>query len=331
MHANRRNESKRPPNAGVRTVERDLSERSRRPLGGHVKSLLASWRLGLSFTAALVLGTFLVSLHGADHGDVPSSLGGTRFDANITDLYAFQSGPNLVLVVSTNPAIPSSASSYVFPADVTFEIHIDTNATVVMDSWGDGATILDPMDISEEITFRVRFRDDGSASLQRFTKRGMDTPPMVGFFAGLRDDPFIRAPRIGKNVGAIVIEVPMSSVLLDPDQTALLIWATAKVDEFDGSLQELAGRALRSMFPENILLNTMHPRLHMMRLGLRPDVMIYDTARPTAFPNGRALTDDVVDLVNDWRVVSTDAPFPTKNDVPFLTDFPYLAPPHAAP
>jgi hypothetical protein len=39
------------------------------------------------------------------------------------------------------------------------------------------------------------------------------------------------------------------------------------------------------------------------------------------------LTDDVVDLVGDQRILGNDAPFPNENDVPFLNRFPYLAPP----
>jgi hypothetical protein len=58
--------------------------------------------------------------------------------------------------------------------------------------------------------------------------------------------------------------------------------------------------------------------------------MIYDTARPAAYPNGRALVDDVVDLVGDQRVLANDFPFPSANDLPFLNTFPYLAPPHPA-
>jgi hypothetical protein len=55
--------------------------------------------------------------------------------------------------------------------------------------------------------------------------------------------------------------------------------------------------------------------------------VIYDTALAASFPNGRELTDDVVDLVGDPRVLSNDDPFPSTNDVPFLGAFPYLAPP----
>ena len=55
-------------------------------------------------------------------------------------------------------------------------------------------------------------------------------------------------------------------------------------------------------------------------MDVPPSVMIYDTWRPAAFPNGRELVDDVVDLVGE--------PGTLANDAPFLAEFPYLAPPH---
>jgi hypothetical protein len=285
---------------------------------------------GVFLALVLACGAGLLSLYSSDHADVPIIIIGARQDANITDLHVFRNGSNIVFAISTNPAIPPSVTGYTFPSDVTFEISIDTNATVLpADPDGDGGTVLVPHEISEEVTFRIRFRDDGSASIQKIMKQGMEAPPLVGFFAGLRDDPFIRGPRQRRNVGAIVLEVPLSAVV--QGQSTLLIWATAKVNEFEGAFQELTGRSLRSMFPENAVLNTLHPKQHLLRAGLRPDVMIFDTALPAAFPNGRALTDDVVDLVGDTRVLSSDSPFPTTNDLPFLTAFPYLAAPHPAP
>jgi hypothetical protein len=70
--------------------------------------------------------------------------------------------------------------------------------------------------------------------------------------------------------------------------------------------------------------------LQLQQTGLLPDVMIYDLSKPAAFPNGRALTDDVVDLVGDPRLLANDSPFPSENDLPFLATFPYLAAPHPA-
>jgi len=84
------------------------------------------------------------------------------------------------------------------------------------------------------------------------------------------------------------------------------------------------------MFPENDLFSITHPRKHHLELGVQPDVMIFDTSRPAGFPNGRELTDDVVDLVGDERVLANDDPFPDENDVPWLSGFPYLAMPHSA-
>ena len=142
-------------------------------------------------------------------------------------------------------------------------------------------------------------------------------------FVGLRDDPFIRRPRIGRNVPSIVLEVPLSEIL--GDQDTLLIWATAKVPDIKGRFQDLVGRALRSQFLENDLLNTLHPKHHTKFLGVPPDVVIFDTSLLAEFPNGRELIDDVVDLLG--LSLPGEEPSPDENDVPFLEEFPYLAPP----
>ena len=70
-----------------------------------------------------------------------------------------------------------------------------------------------------------------------------------------------------------------------------------------------------------------------------PDTIKYDPSMATAYPNGRTLTDQVVDItlaavliqLSDTQPLSTfaDIPLnPPENDVPFLDEFPYLAPPH---
>ena len=299
-----------------------------------------SWSAKGRVVAALLLplvgGFWLV--RASDHSDVPQSGTVVRQDANITDLHAFVKGSNLVLALSTNPAIPRSAATYIFPSDVTYEISMDVDSRVdtSSDPFGDGGVVLDAQRISEDVTFRIRFQPDGSAKIQRIARGGLrDDAQLVSFFAGLRDDPFIRIPRDDRNVGAIVLEVPLTS--LAERQSTLLIWATTQVDTFDGAFQEMVGRSLRSMFPEQGGMNLMAPKHHFSRLGLRPDVMIFDTAQAAAFPNGRALTDDVILLActlgNECRVFNSEAAGrvgfnPRSNDLPYLDTFTYLAPPH---
>ncbi|MBC8071818.1 MAG: DUF4331 family protein [Deltaproteobacteria bacterium] len=71
-----------------------------------------------------------------------------------------------------------------------------------------------------------------------------------------------------------------------------------------------------------------------------PDTIKYDPSQPTAYPNGRTLQDQVVDItlaavllqLGPAQPLSTfaDLPLnPPENDVPFEDEFPYLAPPHA--
>lgn len=72
-----------------------------------------------------------------------------------------------------------------------------------------------------------------------------------------------------------------------------------------------------------------------------PDTIKYDPAQPTGYPNGRALTDPVVDITLAAVLLDLGVPGqpldlfaslplnPPANDVAFLEEFPYLAPPHA--
>ncbi len=266
---------------------------------------------------------------GSDHDDTPQLKEVGRHDARITDLYAFRRGDNLVLVLCTNPAIPREVTEYIFPSDLTLRIFIDSNNKVRFDNPDDlvkfGGTIMHPENIKDDIIFEITFDEEGSPqlSLKGLPRKAWED---IRFFAGLRDDPFIRGPRIGKNVAAVVIELPLLFVLRG--RPTLLIWATSQVPEISGPIADLGARALRSQFLENLALNTMPPRDVMDALGVQPDVIIYDLTRPAVFPNGRELTDDVVDLVGDPRPLSNDYPFPSENDVPFLASFPYLAPPH---
>jgi len=69
-----------------------------------------------------------------------------------------------------------------------------------------------------------------------------------------------------------------------------------------------------------------------------PDTIKVNLNQPSGFPNGRRLTDSVIDIEFAWlfvdltkhdAMVLTRLPLgPQANDVPFRSDFPYLAPPH---
>lgn len=270
--------------------------------------------------------------YGSDHGDTPQLIGAGRHDGRITDLFAFTRGDRLVLIVCLDPTIAPQVEHHQFASDLRVKIAIDNDSEVVFDDLADlltyGGTILEPHRIHEDLALSVEFDESGAPTLHTPGISGPDREQIL-LFTGLRDDPFIRGPRIGRNIAAIVVALPLELVRGGHD--TLLIWATSAVDDVSGPFQDMAGRALRSQFPENMPMNSMGPKRHETVMGVPPDVMIYNTAWDVAFPNGRDLGDDVVDLVGDERVLLTDFPFPDANDVPFLDEFPYLAPPHPAP
>jgi len=287
---------------------------------------------GIGILVLAVLVAAALPLAAADHGDTPLLRDIGRHDARITDLFTFLRGDRIVFVVCLDPTIPPAATEYTFAPDLAVRIFVDRDSEVRFDDPAElaafGGSIVEPRRVSADLSFRIRFAADGSPTL-RGSGIGNLADLDVSLFAGLRDDPFIRGPREGRNIAALVIELPLFEVL--GDQSTLLVWATSKVADVNGSSQDMMGRALRSQFPENDSMNVMRPADHSIRLGAVPDVLILDTSRPVSFPNGRELQDDVVDLVGDARVLGNDDPFPEVNDLQFLNTFPYLAPPHRAP
>jgi quercetin dioxygenase-like cupin family protein len=270
----------------------------------------------LIVTAALLVTNKVA--FSSDHGDT-----------HIGDFYAFVVDGKLVLAMTIAVDVPEDYETFRFPKDVSYRFMVDRDAQVDFSNASDteryGGTIVNPASIQEDIVIDVKFpTDDGNPTL---TVSGLQLGPgrtlsSLALFTGVRDEPFIRQGLQGKNIPAIVVELPMYGVVGETPGDTLLLWGAT----FDGEgrMLDLGGRAYRSQEPGNRDLNTTHPSEHMSRHGLAPDVVIYNTGEPAEFPNGRALTDDVVDLFR------TENPTVNTNDVPFLTRFPYLAAPHDA-
>ena len=280
--------------------------------------------------ATAFLATIPAASRGADHADTPNLTAISRHDGRLTDLHVFMVGQDLVLSLSTNPNIGVGVADYTFPADVTFRIHLDRRPVVAFDDSPSnetyGGMLRKPHRVKPDVTFTVTF-PSGSPVIAVDGARIGDGQMQV--FAGLRDDPFIRGPRQGRNIAAIVLQLPLQKVLGDSRSSnrVLAVWATSDVPNINGSTEEHAGRALRSQFPGSDVMNNLPPSMHSTMLGMVPDVVLYDTSRPAGYPNGRLLTDDVVDLVGEPTTLASDAPFPSVNDKAFLSNFPYLAEP----
>lgn len=299
----------------------------------------SSFRKVFPVCAAVLAWTVSLPSRAADHGDTPLLIQIGRHDARLTDLHAFRSGDNLVLSLSTNPAIPVSATSYTFPSDLSLRIYVDRHSRVSFEDEDAvrlfGGTIEEPEGVRPDLTFTITFDEEGNPSLD-VRGLGRQARERIQLFAGLRDDPFINGLRSGRNVASIVLEMPLADVLRpQAGDSTILVWAKSDVPDVDGHDDEHAGRNLRSQVLGNEELNGMGPADHWMKMGVVPDVVIYDTSRPAGFPNGRLLTDDIIDMLgNDGDPAVFNNPTaeaPTANDVSFLATFPYLAPPHAAP
>lgn len=210
--------------------------------------------LGAALLVLLASGMYLIA---ADHIDAPgvTGAGSASLGSDITDVYAFANGNNMVFVVNTQGLLsPAASGSAAFDEEVMLEINIDNGST---------------KDNIEDLVIQATFENGkvrvygpaapvttglNSTLLNSVTVEANITPygqsPVIGeqngikVFAGPRDDPFFfdlgayqavlggtassfnnpgTDTFAGTNVMALVVEVPKSQL----GSGTINIWATS--------------------------------------------------------------------------------------------------------
>lgn len=217
---------------------------------------MKKWKaLKLTFVLGAVLVTAL--LIAADHIDAPgvTNSSGGSVGSDITDLYAFENGSNMVFVINTQGLLsPVATTSATFDPEVMLEINIDNSATkdnvedlVIQATFENGKVrVYGP--VTPATTGLISNLNQGSVVVEANITSGSN--PVIGesngmkVFAGPRDDPFFfdlvrygeilagsqpgfRNPGVdafaGTNVMSLVIEVPKSRL----GTGDVNVWATS--------------------------------------------------------------------------------------------------------
>lgn len=321
------------------------------------KRLLA----GAAASAALVAGVAIGAAPGgtADHLDAP--LVAADGSTDINDLYVFSS-PNdedsVVLAMTVNPAAGViSGTEFNENADYQIYIHNDLDGT-------QEATFSLSFDDGFAGPQRVKV---GGPGLNPDANKGRvgDMIELTNggkLWAGLTEDPFFFDLAgfqnglafdgtdffAGLDVAAIVLELPVDAV---SDGSVFGVTAGTRVN---GQQVDRMGRpAINTVLIPSGKKNAFNRQWENRQTALFrddvvasitalsgdadyaeavadiliPDILTVDLDAPVAFPNGRALADDVIDiaigLVSNGTLPGDGV---DTNDVEFLDEFPYLAP-----
>lgn len=189
-------------------------------------------------------------------------------------------------------------------------------------------------------------------------------------FAGVRSDPFFadadgafhgfnwtgRDAFAHRNILSIALEVPSDMLGADP---VIGAWATVSVRNYGALIQVDRGGhptinpfvnpndvkdQFNSRKPADDVANYLPPWSRLLQdngyapdeaeaaaRAVLPDILRYDRARPAAYPNGRALTDDVFSARFAWLTKGKVGPGGLKPHDDLLAEFPYLGPPNLYP
>jgi Domain of unknown function (DUF4331) len=310
---------------------------------------------------ALVVGAATMLVRGADHGDAPGVRVNSRLDIN--DVYAFRSpaDPSHAVLIMTVSPLAGITGATTFHPQGNYDFNIDANGDAVADDTF-RVTFSAP-DAHGDQEVRVT-SDHGRPAVEARGLTGQNIALAGGgaLRAGLFDDPFffdLLAFRNGLafcpggtgvdffrglNTLAIVLEVP-AATLGGPN---VGVWA--RTSQGGRTIDRMGRPAINTVFiPKDLkdAFNTGDPvndwqdfgaivTAKLQTLGaadpsglahfLLPDVLTVNTSDPSGFPNGRGLSDDVIDielgLITNGAVTSDCV----ANDSAFVGTFPYLAP-----
>ena len=323
-----------------------------------------AWRSTAYWLSAALLAMTISTPHSyaADHLDAPLLEDNGHLDIN--DLYAFQAPMNpdhTVLIMTVNPFAGVVSGTEFGTAHVEYEFMIDNNGDAVADVEYGARFFTDPGGGQNILVTR----DDaslvfGNASTPLALTGGGQVQ------AGVFDDPFFfdlagfndglsftgDDTLAGANVSAIVLEVP-SADLGGPD---IGVWArtlsehhqvdrmgrpaintvlipTDRKDEFNQG-QPADDPAAFGDDVRAAILGLSGDAMHADTLTgiLLPDILTFNTQSTDGFLNGRKLADDVIDAELDLLTLGgVTGDGVDANDLPFSTEFPYLAAAHVVP
>ena len=189
-------------------------------------------------------------------------------------------------------------------------------------------------------------------------------------FTGVRSDPFFadadgafhgfkwtgQDAFANRNVQCIALEVPSDMLSADP---LIGVWATVS-ERRDGALVQVdrGGNPTINPFinpndvkdqfnarqPADDVANYLQAWSRLLEANgyspdeatvaarvVLPDILRYDRAQPAAYPNGRALTDDVFSARFAWLTNGKKSPDGLKPHDDLSAEFPYLGPPNLYP
>jgi hypothetical protein len=189
-------------------------------------------------------------------------------------------------------------------------------------------------------------------------------------FTGVRSDPFFadadgafhgfkwtgQDAFANRNILSIALEVPNDMLGADP---LIGVWAAVSVRR-DGVLVQMdrGGHPTINPFinpnevkdnfnarqPADDVAHYLQPWARLLEANgyppdeataaariVLPDILRYDRTRPAAYPNGRALADDVFSARFAWLTNGKVGPDGLKPHADLLAEFPYLGPPNLYP
>jgi len=297
-------------------------------------------------------------------------------NGNITDLFFFPKGDQYVVIMCVRKSLlappPYDLGPYSY--DIYMDLHSKVSLDNPGDVARYGGTVVNPGGISPDVTIEYTLNSDASLKTKKIT--GLKDPDKIRIFTGVRDDPFIFPRFFGKNTIAFVASIPKSSfpagqqdfllwgvsykngVRSDhvgrSSRTQMPRYATLPViekppfvndlppDQHVPAIMKFANsrsnlEAKLNKYTQTAGLGSIFELDFQLRsYDMAPDVMIFTKRRPTIYPNGRNLEDDVAHITCEFGdcilqelsfIEDKHYPRATKNDKDFLPDFPYLAEP----